>query len=146
MKVISLLIPVEFKSFQFREAFKYYHNLGLVVAIFVWLMIYFYLKNANLKTWIKALITIPILIISIIAFSIFAIGLCKNREVRDLYIKTNGNEKIVKRSFDCGATTDNDYDILYLKPITPLFNFRWPVDTTTIDKKEWQPVINNNRE
>jgi hypothetical protein len=137
-KIISIFLPLEFNSQEFRENFKIIHNFVLIILLFVWVVLELNKPNSGMKWWTFLILIIPLsFIIFLICFFVLLIP-CITEEGREIYKEKNGSGKIVERRLNCGATTDYDDSIYYIKPITPLFNFIWKTDTLAIDKNKYQ--------
>ncbi|RDB04208.1 hypothetical protein [Runella aurantiaca] len=140
LKAIGFIIPIEFSQIDFRASFKYWHNLFLVGLLFFWILFFIYGSKSGLRLWESLMVTVPLLVVFAVVSLFLFTGLCRWEEERELYAKENNNDKIVKRDLNCGATTDYDYETFYIKPLTPLFNFIWKIDTSSIQKDKWRKV------
>ena len=137
-KLISLFLPIEFNNSDFREDFKFYHNIVLITSLFILISVEIFSKNSGLKTWIRILLFTPTVVVSVL-FGLVLIFTndCRAQELGILYAEKNGNATISHRSFNCGATTGYAYDTLYIKPICSFLNFKWQYDSKDIDKSKW---------
>ena len=138
LKLFSFFLPFEFSNNEFRESFKFYHNAIFILLLFTLISVEILGDKSGLKIWGRILLFVPLTVIFLITvIMVLFLGDCKHEEVGILYVERNGNATVSRRSLNCGATTDYSYDIYYIKPITPLFNFRWQFDDKNIDKSKW---------
>ena len=138
LKLFSIFLPFEFSNNEFRESFKFYHNAIFILLLFTFISFEILRDKALLKIWGRILLLIPLVVIFLITvIMVLFLGDCKHEEVGIMYVERNGNATVSRRSINCGATTDYSYDIYYIKPITPFFNFRWRFDDKNIDTSEW---------
>lgn len=142
IKVIGILIPIEFSNSTFRENCNSFISLAITVSCFVWVLIQLLTRSSGLNIFIGFILSIPIFcVFAFVSFLLF-IGPCIWQDGKDMYTRKKGNAKIVLRMLNCGATTDYSYQHYYVKPLTPLFNIVWKVDTSSINREEWEEVIN----
>ena len=140
LKAIGFIIPIEFSQNDFREPFKYWYNFFLAGLLFLWTLLSIYGRKSGLMLWESLIVTVPFLVVFAVVFLFLFIDLCIWEEGRNLYSKEKNNDKIVEKKLNCGATTDYSYKTFYIKPLTPLFNFIWKIDTSSIQKDEWRKV------
>jgi hypothetical protein len=138
LKLLSLFLPFEFSNNDFRESFKFYHNGILIVLLFIFSLVEILGKKSGLKIWVRVFLFFPLVAAFLITvIVVLFLGYCKYEEAGILYVEKNGDATILRRSLNCGATTDYSYDTYYIKPLTPFFNFRWKFDDKNIDKSVW---------
>ena len=138
LKICSILLPIEFNNNDFRENFKFWHNVILIGLLFLFTSIQILSKKSKLQIWARILLLIPtITVFLFITLMVLFWGFCEYEEAGTMYIEKNGNAKISTRSLNCGATTDYSYNTYYVRPLTPFFNFIWSCNIETIDKSKW---------
>ena len=138
LKLLSFFLPFEFSNNGFRESFKFYHNVILLVLLFVFSLVEILSDKSGFKIWVRVLLFIPLTTVFLITgIVVLFVGYCEYEEAGTLYVQKNGDATIVSRSLNCGATTDYSYKTYYIKPLNPFFNFKWGGDDTNIDKTKW---------
>ena len=137
MKLFSLFVPVEFSNYDFRENWKFYHNILTALLLFTTLSVEIFSKRSKVALWAKFLVTIPLVMVIFLSLVFLFLGACKWEEIGILYKERNGNAVIANRGLNCGATTDYSYRTFYMRPMTPFFNFVWKIDAKSLNKSEW---------
>jgi hypothetical protein len=139
LKILSLILPIEFSNYGFREDFKLYHSIIIAMLAIIWLAIQIF-SAKNQSTFMEVFLAIILGFLSLVVLFMMFFAQCRLDQGVEIYFKKNEKERIELRTLNCGATTgydENDYKYYYVRPITPNFNFIWKTDTNSIDKKEW---------
>lgn len=125
LKLLNLVLPVEFSNNNFRESVTFYHNTILITFLFIYLLIKVLSDKSGLEVWARVLLLIPLITVFLLTISmVLFMGVCKYEEVEILYVEKHGNAMISRRRTNCGATTDYSYATYYIKPLTSYLNFR----------------------
>jgi hypothetical protein len=134
LKILSLILPIEFSNYGFREDFKMYHSIIIAILAIIWLAIQIF-SAKNQSTFMEIFMAFVLGFISLIVLFVMWFYQCRLYQGVEIYFKNNEEEKIELRTLNCDEEYDRNY--YYVRPITPYFNFIWKTDTNSIDKKNW---------
>ncbi len=137
---IGQKLPYEFANYKLSDSFYDIVMQGLPVAILFTLFGTLKRENTKTKNWTLIGITILVSILSFIIMTtiIFSVGFGTWKTYATIYRHKTENKVIQEQIYDIGALGYGRHRIVELKPVLKYWVLPTEVDTTKIDKSQWQ--------
>lgn len=139
---VGQILPYEFADYKIMH--KFYDTImqGLPIAILLTLFGTIKLQNTKAKNWTVLGATVLTSIISfvIMVSLIFRIGFGAWTTVTTIYRHKTEDKVIKEQLFDIGALGYGGTRIVEIKPILHFWILPTAIDTSTINKSEWEYV------
>lgn len=137
--------PVEFSNPGATSIFEGIRAIGIAACIAMLILIRIRAADAAAVMAIKigGAIVLPIVFMFFLGLAGFASGMCVWSEHRTLFVHVSDpDHRIVVRDLGCGATDSSPpvFKVVEMKSLTGLFTYVEKVDTSAIDRTQWQQV------